>query len=121
MTQLNCSVRNCNYNEDALCCRDQIKVEGSSATASNETCCGSFAEKRTRSASNRVQEPDPATEVSCKAEKCIYNENEKCGASGIGVAGSNACCCGETECGTFSCKQPFVSENFTYHLERIAV
>ena len=40
MTQLNCSVRNCNYNEDALCCRDQIKVEGSSATASNETCCG---------------------------------------------------------------------------------
>ena len=44
MTQLNCSVRNCNYNEDALCCRDQIKVEGSSATASNETCCGSFAE-----------------------------------------------------------------------------
>lgn len=104
MTQLNCSVRSCHYNEDALCCRDHISVEGSSATASNETCCGSFHEKRSRTASNRLQEPNPATEVSCKAENCMYNKNEKCGALNIGVAGSNACCPGETECGTFCCK-----------------
>lgn len=104
MTQLRCSVRSCHYNEDALCSREHITVEGSSAKSSNETCCGSFHEKSSRSASNRTKEADPATEVSCKAENCTYNKNEKCSASDIGVAGSNACCQGETECGTFYCK-----------------
>ncbi len=103
MTQLDCSVVNCRYNEDSCCCRSGITVGGSSATASNETCCGSFAEKTSSTASNSVGEPEKPTEVSCEAKKCVYNEDCECTASGIGVAGSNACCCGETECGTFRC------------------
>ena len=103
MTQLDCSVRNCKYNEDNCCCKENIQVDGSSARQSNETCCGSFVEKGTTSVSNSTLEPKKPTNVDCKAEKCHYNENCKCHANRIDIQGSNACCCGETECATFCC------------------
>ena len=105
MTQLNCTVASCRYNEDSCCCKDGIMVEGKSATTSGETCCGSFAEKTSDMVKNYTGEPKKATDVSCKAEKCVHNENCQCKASGIDVAGRNACCCSETECGTFCCGQ----------------
>lgn len=103
MTQLNCTVASCRYNEDSCCCKDGITVEGKSATTSGETCCGSFAEKTSDMVKNYTGEPKKATDVSCKAEKCVHNENCQCKASDIDVAGRNACCCSETECGTFCC------------------
>ncbi len=104
MTQLVCSVKNCKYNENNCCCKENIQVAGSSARKSNETCCGSFVERGITSARNSTLEPTKATNVECKAEKCRYNENAKCHATNIDIQGKNACCCGETECATFCCE-----------------
>ena len=32
MTKLNCTVKNCYYNKESMCCRDGIKVGGTDAT-----------------------------------------------------------------------------------------
>lgn len=103
MTQLDCSVTNCKYNEDHCCCKDNIQVDGRTARTSNETCCGSFVERTTDAVSNSNLEPKKPTNVECKAENCNYNENCKCHANSIDIQGHNACCCGETECATFCC------------------
>lgn len=104
MTQLSCSVASCRYNEDDCCCRNEIMVNGQSATSSQETCCESFEERTANSVSNRTGSPEKETEIGCKAKKCVHNENEQCSASGIGVSGRSACCCSETECETFQCR-----------------
>ena len=43
------------------------------------------------------------TDVKCHATNCGFNQNCKCQAEEIGIAGSNACTCGETECASFDC------------------
>ena len=105
MTQLKCSVRSCMYNENEgnLCSKGDIMIGGNSATASNETRCESFKERR-GSASNSVGSPSEKIEVGCKAENCVFNEECKCSAQSIGIAGSNACSCAETECASFECQ-----------------
>lgn len=103
MTQLKCSVRNCTYNADELCAKGDIMVGGKSATASNETRCESFKE-RTESASNAVGDSGYENiDVGCMATECVFNEERKCSAEEIGIAGSNACSCAETECASFAC------------------
>lgn len=105
MTQLKCSVRSCMYNDNEgnLCSKGDIMIGGKSATASNETRCESFEERR-GSASNSVGSPSEKIEVGCKAENCVFNEECKCSAQSIGIAGSNAYSCAETECASFECQ-----------------
>ena len=40
-------------------------------------------------------------QVACKACGCTYNDQEKCDAAKITIAGTNACRCDETMCGSF--------------------
>ena len=42
MTNLGCCVENCVHNEDNMCCRGNIKVDGHRAHDAGETCCASF-------------------------------------------------------------------------------
>lgn len=102
MTQLKCSVKNCMYNSAQLCSKGDIMIGGNSATASNETRCESFQE-RNGSASNSTKSASNSIEVGCQAAKCRFNENCRCSAKEIGIAGSNACSCAETECASFEC------------------
>ena len=44
MTQLNCSVTSCLYNQDHYCSKDDITVGGSNAKRTSDTCCESFRE-----------------------------------------------------------------------------
>ncbi len=104
MTKLDCSVTGCVYNEDRCCCKGDIIVEGSEAKENSGTCCGSFKEKGSSSASNAVKNMSKDIDVSCEACHCKYNENKKCAAEHIGIAGGNACTCAETECASFECK-----------------
>ena len=97
MTRLKCSVKNCMYNEDHLCAKNDIMVGGQDASKPNETRCDSFRE-RTDSMSNSVGSAKPETSVGCHAQNCRFNEDCKC------IAGSNACCCSETECASFDCQ-----------------
>ena len=97
MTLLDCAVTGCAYNEDRCCCKGNIKVEGSEAVHQNETCCGSFVERGEKSCGCNVKEHESKKiAVACEACNCTFNENKKCSANHIGIAGGNACSCGET-------------------------
>lgn len=102
MTFLDCSVTGCVYNEDRCCCKGDIKVEGSNAKRNDETCCGSFKEQR-NGASNVEGRISKLVDVACEACNCKFNEDKRCSAEHIGIAGSSACTCGETECASFCC------------------
>ncbi len=105
MTLLDCAVTGCAYNEDRCCCKGDIKVEGSEAVHQNETCCGSFVERGEKNCGCNVKEHESKKiDVACEACNCTFNENKKCSADHIGIAGGNACSCGGTECASFCCK-----------------
>ena len=97
MTLLDCAVTGCAYNEDRCCCKGDIKVEGSEAVHQNETCCGSFVERGEKNCGCNVKEHESKKiDVACEACNCTFNENKKCSADHIGIAGGNACSCGES-------------------------
>lgn len=107
MTRLDCSVVNCIYNTDHCCGKGDIMVEGSSAKTSRETCCSSFKEKREGSAGNSCScSPKEDIKVNCKAKNCKFNDQDdcRCTADHIGIAGGNACHCTDTECASFCCE-----------------
>ncbi len=103
MTFLDCSVTGCAYNDDQCCTKENIKVEGTNAREMSETCCSSFKEKGCGCATNVQKTSAKETDVMCEATHCIYNDDCKCSADHIGIAGGNACRCTETECASFCC------------------
>lgn len=103
MPILNCTVTNCNYNKDRMCCKEQINVEGNAAEDKTSTACGSFKEG-TDTYSNTCKcssEPERKTGIACEAEKCTYNDNKNCTAGHVEIEGCNAKCCSETMCASF--------------------
>ena len=103
MTFLDCSVTGCAYNDDQCCTKENINVEGTNAKEMSETCCSSFKEKGCGCATNVQKTAAKETDVMCEATHCIYNDDCKCSADHIGIAGGNACRCTETECASFCC------------------
>lgn len=101
MTNLDCSVRNCLFNESKRCCKGDIKVGGEEASKPDETCCGSFKERARDVYSNVSGQPSDRIDVKCVATNCRFNESWKCSASHIGIAGSSAKRWEETECSSF--------------------
>ena len=101
MTNLDCSVVNCMYNEANSCCRTGITVEGESAHVPSETSCGSFQPRKCGCATNSVTEPRKETEISCHAYECMYNRSKYCHAPHIAIAGGHADKSNETECESF--------------------
>ncbi|MGN0382752.1 MAG: DUF1540 domain-containing protein [Eubacterium sp.] len=104
MPILDCSVSTCYYNKQNQCCLGDIKVEGESATNSERTACNSFRERGEDTYSNTCGcgiEPETVIQVDCDAIKCVYNEDRKCKADHIGIAGAGAKHYTETECSSF--------------------
>ena len=101
MAELKCTVTNCGYNKDKLCCKGDITVGGKSACTTDETCCESFREKKADSYSNAMDNPCKTISIDCEAVKCIYNTNYRCQASHVDIKGSNADKSMETICATF--------------------
>ena len=102
MPVLDCSVKTCYYNEDNKCSLKSIKVEGRSADYSDDTACGSFKLRNGESMSNACGKKTTSTsDVECSANKCVFNESNKCKAEHIGIAGSTADRIDETECASF--------------------
>lgn len=100
MPLLVCSAKNCAYNEDMYCSKGEILVGGDEAQSSGETCCTSFRE-RGEGATNSVGTPSQEIEIECEACNCKYNDQCVCHADKVGIAGSSACDCEDTCCGTF--------------------
>lgn len=106
MTNLDCTVLSCIYNENKSCERGNIQVGGREAMKSSETACESFVQKRSDGEKNQTQNKvgesaSYPTEVACNAVKCRYNKEKKCHAEHIQIAGVHAVTTGETECGSF--------------------
>lgn len=104
MPVLKCSVKNCYYNKEQLCCREGINVEGSNAEQSDATLCASFEEKMDEKFSNNVDNnmnPHEKSMIDCQAEKCVYNSNRKCTAAKVNINGMNATSRMDTSCATF--------------------
>ena len=105
MTKLDCSVTGCSYNENRLCKRNDITVGGNNAHKPSETVCESFYPRGTNTMTNMDAKGAKAeTNIMCNAVTCMYNNNKKCTAKHIQIAGVKAVTSGETECGTFQCK-----------------
>lgn len=112
MTNLDCTVYGCTYNEKNSCTRGKIQVGGREAIKSSETLCESFQQKSgntmnhasVNSVKNSTVEASNPTDVFCNAVKCRYNESNKCSASHIRIAGVHAVASGETECGSYEAK-----------------
>ncbi|WP_296117450.1 DUF1540 domain-containing protein [uncultured Eubacterium sp.] len=104
MTQLDCSVTSCLYNQDHYCAKEDITVGGSNAKKASDTCCESFRGKN-GSASNSVSQASSTVDIDCEASSCVHNRDCKCCAESIGIGGgSQACTCRETECADFCCR-----------------
>ncbi|MDD6234439.1 MAG: DUF1540 domain-containing protein [Lachnospiraceae bacterium] len=101
MTNLGCCVENCVHNEDNMCCRGNIKVDGHKAHDAGETCCASFQDCGCHGATNSTHRPNAKIEVACDASNCMYNNNMMCSAGHIDVKHSGNTVHGETECATF--------------------
>ena len=80
MTNLGCCVENCVHNEDNMCCRGNIKVDGHKAHDAGETCCASFQDCGCHGATNSTRRPNAKIEVACDASNCMYNNNMMCSA-----------------------------------------
>ncbi len=104
MTQLKCSAQTCMYNEDRYCSKGDIMVEGKEAKEPSATSCGSFRERMGERGANSMDHPSKMIEVDCEAENCVFNEDCKCAAQEIGIAGAHACNCEDTECSSFECR-----------------
>lgn len=106
MTILRCSATTCMYNKEELCSKGEINVIGDNASIASETSCGSFRERGSSSAQNSAAEGCGCEKISidCAARKCTYNEDCRCTAAAIDVAGDGACDCHDTRCSTFECK-----------------
>lgn len=106
MPALRCSAITCVYNKEELCSKGDILVTGDTANVPDQTSCGSFQERRGDSMTNSCAEGCgcETIQVDCEAGRCVYNDNHKCIASQIGIAGSNATSSQQTMCGTFHSK-----------------
>lgn len=103
MPDLRCTAVTCYYNNDNLCCKSDIMVDGAQAKNADGTSCASFRE-RGEYTNQSCGCGCKTVEVDCKACSCVYNKNEKCAAGSVNIAGSNACSSAETRCGTFECR-----------------
>lgn len=102
MTQLDCRATECRYNQDKMCCRAGITVEGTSAQRCDDTYCGNYEVGRDGCACNQTGEPDGMTQITCDAKNCTYNKDAKCHAGSVDIANSNGI--GQTKCASFSMK-----------------
>lgn len=108
MTNLNCSAYTCVYNQNSLCSRGSIEVQGKEAHISDDTCCASFRERSSESDptfrdSTGEKEGCEKIQITCRAENCTYNDSCRCTAAAIDISGEDAKSCPGTCCDTFYC------------------
>ncbi len=103
MPSLDCSVKNCYYNKENLCVRNDILVEGKNATTTDATACDSFKLKNDEFTNSCGCDaaPNASLKVACRAENCMYNKNYMCDATHIDIGGITASKSEQTECDTF--------------------
>ena len=105
MPMLRCSATTCHYNQGESCSKGDIVVSGEQALYADETSCSSFVERSESSMTNSTGCGCDKINIQCKAHECVYNTSEKCEAAQVNIAGTGACVCQDTKCGTFESKK----------------
>lgn len=111
MPKLKCSVEGCHYNQNNLCSRNTISVDGPESFSKTETECSSYAPRGIHNFyeeyANFEENLKPETEVYCDAEFCVFQRNAKCYADKIVIKEPTdrpgAKSHHETMCKTFEC------------------
>lgn len=95
MAKINCSAKNCLYNNEKFCSRNQIAVE-------RKTSCDSF-EYMDKNYNVEIADfsLNDNKDIWCDAVKCKYQETGKCYAKEIKVGNPKASSSVETNCQTF--------------------
>ena len=103
MNNLDCNVTKCchNDNDEKKCCLSSINVKGNNACTCDDTCCGSFFEDTSGSASNSYSTPNITLDIACDAASCVYNDNNKCNADHVDISGILASKTDDTVCATY--------------------
>lgn len=110
MTNIKCSAVNCGFNKGKYCNKHNVKVEGLFSRSKLGTFCQSFTKPIDVKDFNAEMANEMYTgydldenliNVSCSANYCIYNEENKCTAPNIKVGFSNAKYRSETQCDSF--------------------
>lgn len=99
MSGINCTIGECQHNQNCQCCLESISVSGG-GTSSN-TCCDSFSKGSGFQSSNET--PCSCHSIACEAHDCVHNDNCECHADNISVcACSSDCNCDDdTQCSSF--------------------
>lgn len=103
MTKIICGVLNCYLNKDKRCCADSIDVTGDGAQSRGATNCETFGKDNGsfKSSNKTVKEQ---SHISCEANTCVHNEDNKCHSQTIQIHGSSVDKSAETFCTTFRLK-----------------
>lgn len=106
MNKINCSIDNCSHNKANICYAARVDISGRNATTTEDTCCGSFLDKRNysdlTSSTNNGKECDC---LICKVNSCSHNQNNLCSLDSIQVnAMNNVQLYTETNCSSFMAK-----------------
>ncbi len=106
MTNVNCNVKMCGYNDNCKCAKKMINIEGLFAKSKIGTFCQSFKNPHNSDIliSEMAKEMSPlesAVKVMCSANYCIYNQNNTCISKEIKIGNENANYRSETECNSF--------------------
>lgn len=101
MQKINCDVNNCSHNKEGVCYSNRVDI-GSTSCTDNDTCCGSFLDRRHYSdLTNNTNSSGSCDCLICKATECTHNENCNCTLSSINVSGSHANIYTETCCESY--------------------
>ena len=105
MQKINCDVNNCSHNKSGVCYSNRVDIGGMTSSTSNDTCCGSFLDKKLYSdLTNNTNSSSSCDCLICKVTNCVHNENSLCDLSSINVSGSGAKLYSETNCESFETK-----------------
>ncbi len=113
MPHICCNANNCAYNRQNTCFKNKVNVEGLFTRSKLGTFCESFKSPNERAMfefelGHEIIEDtlaeDTSTSISCSANYCYFNKNNKCNAKNIKVGTQNARYRSETECDSFQLK-----------------
>lgn len=105
MTKINCNVDNCSHNKTGVCFSNRVNIGGLTSTCADNTCCGSFLDKRNYSdLTNNTNSSGPCDALVCKVDNCSHNCNRLCDLSSINVSGTDVKIYSEAHCESFESK-----------------
>lgn len=113
---LSCTATDCVNNMSAICTASNINILGTDAHGTEETQCGTFAEKGLKNSLTNLLNTNVVGEfiqvfhkddiamspsIKCEATNCIHNEKDLCVADNILITGLEVVGPHNTQCETF--------------------